>query len=122
MFRKIYYKIWAFQSKLCSYFGGTPLVWNEKENKLIVTRRSKRYFYFYTTILYLTCAGYLGLRTLSIKLWGSMNDIGYVMALFQCGLFNCCVAAAYLPRPKEAATVINAVIRFGVDFNRKFFA
>ncbi|OXA45961.1 hypothetical protein Fcan01_19131 [Folsomia candida] len=65
-----------------------------------------------------TATAYGGVRTISVKLWGRPEDLGFCLALFLSAIFDCGFAMMIFLQPDYSASVVNAMLKYWTGFCR----
>lgn len=119
MFTKRFYRVLQNHTKVTKALWGSPFEWNIKSRELIVTPKALLRFQIYAACM-LSVTFYCALMTLRIKLWGSVTEIGFVMAIFGAAIVDSVFCMGFLLTPDYCASVVNAALRFGENFNREY--
>src|SRR5882757_4645039 len=115
MFTKRYYKLLGILISTSTIFGGTPFIWDKKLKLIYTTKRSRVWFYLNALAMYTICA-YIGLRTLWIKWWGNVSDLGFPLALFLAAVFDSCMYTVVIIDPEYVGVVFNGGISYWNNF------
>lgn len=118
MFSQEFYHVFGRHITLSTFLGGSPFVWNTKLKSFSVNELSHIWFALNALALY--GAGiYAGGRSLYLKFYGDMSDLGFVMALFMAAVFDAIGYTMMLLNPHHLASVVNASLRYYTTFCSK---
>ncbi len=118
MFSTLFYNAFGNHIKLTTIFGGSPFLWKRKKKKLIVIPETRLWHFLHTLGLF-SATAYGGVRTISIKLWGRPEDVGFCLALFLSAIFDCGFAMMIFLQPDYSASVVNAMFKYWTGFCSK---
>lgn len=115
MFSERLYKLIGIHGKIAKFWGGVPFVWDPKKRKFLVTKSSWRSYRFQALFL-ASSSGYMALKVLHIKYYGSVTDIGFAMGLLLAGMFDLCSYLVLLLQPEFSAITITGFFDYWTSF------